>query len=277
MVRGFTAAQMEALEKVQTTLREEQELLEKDIGVPICIENCGKCCECNSITVRAIEAAQIIAWLKKQPQSFQSKILDICHTWLIQDDPYVAIRMGIGTSALTAAGQDRLNSEINYITYRTACPMLDENKRCLIHPVRPLQCRTFGVTRVVPPEVCPRPIGEGEYGRNRAFRSNETVQTLRNALDILRNVCEDQGYSGSMYIAAAIYLEMKPRLFYELIYHNKIATTRTMLVGGHAILWQDQLDESIDREQEMQMICNPIPDAPEEPDIPEGKELLKLN
>lgn len=265
VIESFTNKDISLLDKIYKSLKKEQKKLEQVLRCPICIPNCGRCCEVNCVTAHPVEIVYMAQWLKKQPRQFRDDVLNRCYEWLIKKDEYTAMRMGFGTVAMGADELDRFNSELFYLVHATPCPMMTDDKQCLIHPARPIQCRTFGVTRIVPPEVCPRPLGKIEEGRYRAYRNDpKETQAIRNDIDRLVERCKSKPHY-SKFLAAGLFLEFYPQHFAEMVYMNVVSTSRIALMGGQGILWQYQVDELTEREQEFQMICNPVPSGPTGP------------
>lgn len=247
------------LDQIYRLLDKEEKNLVADIGVPICIPGYGKCCEINSIIVKGVEARYIALWLSRQRADFQERIKRLCVDWLTEKHHNVVVYAGLGTGRMSSENIDGLQNDVAQLIHRTPCPMLDENKRCLIHPVRPLACRTYGVTRVVPVDVCPRPTGKNEEGIMRAFRRSENTERVKNLIDELQAVSESKYMQNNGFIAARLLVELDVQKFLDLAYHNYIASAKLAQLGGRALLWQEQLDEDIDRASEISLVCHPVP------------------
>lgn len=250
------------LEELYKIADNEQAILERDIKAPICIPNCGACCEQNSITASGPEARLIVNWLDKQPEKIRKQVLKACEDWLVKRDKYINVYHGPGTGNCTPNEIDRANNESQYVFVKTPCPLIDDEKRCMIHPVRPMVCRCFGVTRLISRDVCPRPMGQGETEDYRAYRWNSKgtrkMAELVKELEEVRH--QSNGYRPhNVFIAPAILMEMEPQRFYMMLYYNTVPTARLLMFNETAILWQDQWQEITDREAEMRFLCSPIP------------------
>jgi len=237
-----------------------QKRLEKDTGVSICMPNCGKCCEKNQICVTGMEVQQIAGWVRKQKPVFQDRIMKLCEDWLLEPVEQFQVKAGIGTYLLKPEGIDRLMSELQYLESNTRCPLLDENKRCLIYPVRPLICRAFGVTRVAGITICKRPIGKNEFGDFRAYADGYWRNKIGAEIERLEETLIVKGI-----LPTLLLMELNPQCLFNHIYHNDIASAKMSLTDTtRDYLFQEDLENFMDREKEVALLCNPIPRAPEE-------------
>ncbi len=231
----------------------------KIIGVPVCMPNCGKCCEINSITIKGIEARYISNWLKKQKTEVRNRVLEACRKWLFEKFEKVGTRYGFGTTRMPPHIIDQLNQEVVWLAQKSGCPMLAEDKTCLIHPVRPLVCQAYGVTRIVPLDVCNRPIGKIEKEGYRAFINNSTTDKVKDNIEKMKSAIEGSSYINTQgFIATMILLEMEPQKLFEYAYHNDVESAKLVQLGGGHFLWQEQLNENWDREAEIRMLVNPM-------------------
>jgi Fe-S-cluster containining protein len=268
MVRFFSSngadRDIKLLERIYHLVERAEKNLVADIGVPICIPNCGKCCEINSITVRGVEARYIALWLQKQKPELRKMVEEICVEWLKRRHENVGVYRGFGTARIEGESLDTLHNDVSQLLHKTPCPLLDENKQCLIHPARPLVCRTYGVSRVVPPDVCPRPLGRREEGIYRAFRKDADTEKAKELLSELRDINESRYMENSGFIAARILIELNPQRFLNLVYHNYVASAKLVQLRGKSLLWQEQVDEQIDRASEITLLCHPVPRVAED-------------
>lgn len=252
------------LEQIYRLLAKAERDLVADIGVPICIPDCGKCCEATSIIIRGVEARYIALWLERQKRNFRERVESLCVDWLTQRHENIAIYRGFGTARIEGNALDTLHNDVAQLLHKTPCPMLDENKRCIIHPARPLVCRTYGVTRVVPPDMCPRPLGRMEEGDYRAFRKDANTEKAKKLLGELKPMNDSRYIENAGFIAARLLIELNVQRFLNLVYHNYIASAKLVQLGGISLLWQEQVDEQVDRASEISQLCHPVPRAPEE-------------
>jgi len=170
-----------------------QKNLEKYIGCPVCVPDCGACCKINGVTINSAEAQYLVDWLGKQSPAVQDKVLGVCETWLrdkpeVEGKPVLVVDGGPGTTLLKDEGKDRLLHEVMWLTHQSPCPVLD-GAGCLIHGGRPAVCRMFGVTRTTASEdICIRPAGKGEEGNLRlhVVESDPRAIRIREKLDALQ-------------------------------------------------------------------------------------------
>lgn len=176
------------LESLHANLAEAQRQLEAQIGVPICVDGCGRCCLVNTPPAWGVEVEYAVQWLVQQPADKREKILDRCRQWL--ELPVLEERaMGRSPARivrrpergprplLTDAMFQQMRPELE-VAERGTCPMLDTTTMaCMIHEVRPLACRTYGVTHL-PQEFCPRPEGAGENATTRGIVEGDPARLM---------------------------------------------------------------------------------------------------
>lgn len=248
---------LKTLEEIYRLFDRAKEKLVKIIGVPICIPNCGKCCEVNNITCKGVEARYAALWVMKQKPEFQKRIIDICESWLLEKDDKLGTYYGLGTSGMDSKVLDQVRGEALYISLKLPCPFLTEDKKCLIYPVRPMACRAYGVTRIVSQDVCPRPPGKKETPVYRAFLRDEHVDKIKHKIEQLKEEAKDKYIENAGYIVTLLYMELRPQKFVNHAYFNTIPSARMFQFGGGFILWQEQIEELADRETEIRMLVNP--------------------
>ena len=248
------------LERIHRLFGSAQQRLEKEIGVPICVPDCGKCCEKNCVAIRGVEAHYIAQWVRRQKPETQKSITDICSSWLLAKDEQLSVYRGMGTAALSTDDLDQVRVEGGFIMGGGShCPMLTEDKKCLIHPVRPLLCRAFGVTRIAGPEICDRPLGKYETKERRAYLNNEIVDEIKRELEGLKSeLSEGNYYENGMFLATALYAELEPQSFVSIIYHNLVPTAKLLQFSGPALLYQEQLSEIFNDNQELGVLVHPM-------------------
>lgn len=278
MHNGRYREPLENLHKAYRLIGKGQKALERSIGVPICVPNCGICCETTTVSASGIEGRYAAEWVSRQKLGLRDEILKRCEDWLTRDEKYIKLFGGIGTTRLRAEGIDHINMEAAYLTAKTGCPFLNEHKNCLIHPVRPLVCRLYGVTRI-PGLICNRPDGKAE-NRERNIRgllnvkwcnkikgavrllpmgqprrlfeqiTKKGLETPENGIDLIWN---------QVFLATLIFLELKPQKFMHLVYDDRIPTAKMMHFGNSQLLWEEQIEEHFDREAEIGFLVNPVP------------------
>ena len=141
-------------------LNEGQRELERFNGRPICVEKCGQCCQKATPLVSMLEVAYLAGRLHPL-EAVRETALSWARTPNVklraQDIPYGQVLRGQPLAALQAD---------NSVLQDEPCPFLTPEMGCQIHPVRPLICRSYGVT-LTPDEWCPRPLGARETRNSR--------------------------------------------------------------------------------------------------------------
>ena len=132
--------------------------LQSTIGTETCVKGCGKCCEHNTVRSMTIEAILAVSILTGSGKL--AKALSLAEGWLLERQKGVTTYEGLSRirqSLLTP----NLREEMDIVTY-SQCPFLAETKECIVHEIRPLVCRAYGITRTVESTFCPRKVGKGE-------------------------------------------------------------------------------------------------------------------
>ncbi len=221
------------LEEIYFYYQRAQDKLERLIGVPICKEGCGWCCEHTCISVLPIEAHYAVSVLIGQGQPTDiSEVVQRCESWLLERNP--RLNLYLGTIPPTLAQCQSLKEQANWLMNSTPCPLLKE-KRCLIHAARPLICRAYGVTRL-PAQACPRRNGKGETMTQRACMNDpaikETVEELFATLP-----------KQTAFLPTMIFSVLRPQTMAKHISDNKIASARLIQFAKDPnLLWQEQLN-----------------------------------
>lgn len=210
--------------------------LEDEIGTPTCISNCGVCCEHNTPPMMTIEAMNAISVLAGKGIVALHKTIDVAEDWLIEKNPFATLYEGMpigypGEKIMTEWRELQL----------TQCPFLSEKKQCIIHSVRPLVCRAYGVTRDSA-DVCPRPLGKGESITKRAYLPAEKI---RGMVKDFREQCEKENKTWiiSGMVPTLIYRTSREDKFRKMIHDNQIASAKVIGVDfEHTLMWQPQMD-----------------------------------
>ena len=251
--KNGSATEIETLEEIHGLFDKAAKSLEREIGVPICVPDCGKCCEVNTVYVRPAEVHLVAIWLQRRPQ-LRDLITKKLEAWLLSKDEGLTVYRGMGTGAMNAEQLDQVRIEGAYVQRLTPCPFLDENKKCLIHDVRPLVCRAFGVTRVTSQD-CPRPLGKYEKNDYRAWIHDETVDRIKVLVDRLRDKLGDDE---TIFLGTGLYYELNPHRFLSLVYHNTIPSAKLLRFGGASLLWEEQLKDAFQGQTDIGMVVNPM-------------------
>ncbi len=219
---AWVATQLEAfmaLEAIHKSWAAAQAELERTIGRSICVENCGLCCVHNCITGLGIEIDYAASWLATQDKTLRSKVLGRIRQWL--DQPSIEVdpsyrgpgakkpRLG-PLGALTKEQYTALAPELMACLH-SPCPLMGEDYRCLIHEVRPLGCRAYGVTRLPGPE-CKRPSGLGETEESRAIIEGPLSLEIQSQVEHLFGIITgDAHLTMWSFLATGLYRRFRPR------------------------------------------------------------------
>lgn len=226
------------------------------LGVPLCVENCGLCCAVNTPSAYAIEVTKAAGWLTAQPKLTRESILDSIEDWLIRpvldvyrpDDPHRTVQFPT---------MGKKNIPINFETeiaacLRGRCPLLGADLRCRVYEVRPLICRTYGVTKSSD-WFCLRPNGIGESSEYRAVHEDEGTQAFRVILEGFRlEIAENPKLGGWALFPTALYGRFREKKLLELL--PQIPAARLI---GNSDTWSAPMGFT-DNPQESQGIRNAI-------------------
>jgi hypothetical protein len=116
-----------------------------------------------------------------------------------------------------------------------------DNMMCLIYEVRPLTCRSFGVTRDNA-DVCPRMPGRGETITQRVYIKSPQ---LRNQVESWKQECKQANLTWVErgLIPSVLFRAARPARFKELVDQNRIATAKLVSVDFDTeLMWQPQVD-----------------------------------
>lgn len=257
--------QLKILKETYSLAADCQKELEKYIRTPICVANCGKCCEINNIGINTIEGEYLAQWLLKQKPDFREHVLDKCQAWMIEipqeeDKDVLIVKGGIGIGLLQNEGIDRIMHEVMWLVNRTECPMLEDNK-CLIHPARPLVCRQYGVTRVTgDSKICQRPIGQHETEALRCYITEEHPVSKQIAANVekMETYLKSTKFDKAFFIPTYLMMRLRPMELYEMIYFNDIPTAKLSMLTGTSIDWQSQIYEYEAVEEEIGALVDPF-------------------
>lgn len=239
-----------SLQKLEATHRAwdlAEQVVTSNIGVPICMAKCGKCCDMTSVQAWEIEAYFLASWLLGQDT--KDKILSDCEGWLLEKDSRRYPTMGsLGQTPLTREQMAQLLPELNALKNEVPCPFLTEDKRCGIHDARPLVCRAYGVTRM-PGRICPRPLGaiESEDVKAHISVNSELGHKLRVMVTESIKASEAMNWNVISFLPTAVMRLMRPEKFQGYVYDGKVATAKLLQFwctsDDHpVVLFQDQLN-----------------------------------
>lgn len=123
--------------------------LYRAVGVPLCVEKCGRCCEVTVPVAIDLEADYAVSILLGLPTSQQ--IIATLEAWLTEFDVARGITTPVG-HPITVEKQMAEGEAVQ----GSCCPLLGADKKCLLYEARPLGCRAYGVT-TAPHQFCRRP------------------------------------------------------------------------------------------------------------------------
>ena len=223
------------LREIHGMFEEAARQLEQGIGRPICIPNCGLCCEHNTptwMTIEAMLAVSMMTGLQKLKGA-----TEIAEGWLYEKDTGFTIYEGMPKPGKPSP---KLVEEWEMVN-KGRCPFLTSEKQCFIWEARPIACRAFGVTRDA--ELCPRPRGIGE-----SLNVLMVVEgsPIRDALRQFKEHCKAHSITWTVFGAV-------PTMFYRAAQERKakdiaLGTTRiptAKLIGTPfdiSLVWQPQID-----------------------------------
>lgn len=220
-----------SLSQIHKAIDLERLELEAQLGVPVCVPNCGKCCE--TVLAHRVEADFAISVMIGQAK-FQEMVA-LCEGWLLERHKEAQIHEGppFGMVRLEVATEWNSVKDIE-------CAFLTSDKRCAIYSARPLVCRTFGVTQAGPaPDWCIRPLGVGESESRRGYIDNQELkQVVKAFLDGL----PDKDWATMGWLPTIIYREACPEKYRALVADNRIASAKLIgLTEDYTLLWQEQI------------------------------------
>ena len=203
--------------------------LEETIEVPLCISNCGKCCE---ITLaRRIEIVYALSTLKNTDK--YNEVISRAEKWLLKK------HHGLKMYGKASNSSNKLVKEFERVM-RFPCPFLNDDKSCLLYEGRPLVCRAYGVTRVSGPTAlsCPRPLGKNETKFCHAFIDASDLKTYVN--NWISKLTPEDNFTG--FLPAMLYKEAHPDKYTNILPLVASAkTVETQIYEG--MLWQEQLKQ----------------------------------
>jgi len=232
--RPFEAliTRLSALDALHNLYQQAEAEIEHHIGRPICMPNCGKCCQHNVVMAWGVEVDGLASFLLGQGRLLEN-VLNRCEAWLTENN------RRIYSPGQLLKDRDRLTTEAQFmITGR--CPLLDEESKCLIHPMRPLSCRAYGVTTY--PRGCGRPYGNGESESRRATNSGMAV-IIKEKFTALLKMCKDDSFSVSVgFLPTLLISKFRPFRFTSLADSGHVNPIKLVknYVSSPAVLTEDQ-------------------------------------
>lgn len=220
------------LRAIHRMFDEAERQLSAFIGLPLCVPNCGRCCQINTPQVTTIEAILAVSYLTGAGQL--SKMAGIAGGWLLDRDGLALYEgMPIGWA------KPKLRDEWLAVA-QSQCPFLGQDMRCQLYMGRPLACRACGVTRII--GLCPRPLGRNESLPQKMIADGTPV---REAINKFRAWCrrENRAWIISGHVPTMLYRVARPEKFKGLVAGNRVPSAK--LVGVELdtnLMWQPQVD-----------------------------------
>ena len=221
-----------SLSQIHKVIDAESLALETQLGVPICIPNCGRCCE--TVLTHRIEADFAISAVIGEGK-FQ-QVVSRCEGWLLESHKEARIYEGPPVGIVQAQIAEEWHKLVHI-----PCLFLESDKSCFIYGGRPLVCRAFGVTHMPgpTPDFCPRPLGVGESRLRRGYVDNQQLEQLVKAL---LDELPDKEWATSGWLPAIIYREACPDKYKALVADNRIASAKLIgVTQDYGLLWQEQI------------------------------------
>jgi len=229
MIRAFLD-----IREIHKVFDAAEDVLKQDIGIPICLPNCGLCCMQNVpkwMTIEAINAVSVLTGMGKL-----RGIVSIAEGWLLEKDKNATLYEGMPRGWASP----KLRDEWQAVS-RSQCPFMGPDKGCLIYEVRPFACRAFGVTRDNS-DICPRPLGRGESLSQRCYIP---ADRLRDRIEDFREECEgkNKAWIISAFAPTAFYRAAEEERFRQLVLDNKIPSAKLVAIEFEvSLMWQPQVD-----------------------------------
>lgn len=226
---------LDKLNGIHELYRKAESELEAHIGRSICMPNCGECCQTSSILVWGIEVEAMASYLLGKKKLLKD-VMDRCENWLRTGN------RGAHTPSYYQQNLDKLMERAREL-YSSQCCLLDGAKQCLIYPMRPLACRSYGVT--VYPHRCPRPCGLGESGSTRAYNGGMANIINDELTDLLKD-CAQESFTATVgFLPTLLMMRLRSRAFVSLVDSGKVDPVKLArnFVHSPAALFQRQFSD----------------------------------
>ena len=227
---------LNGLEYLHGVFDSAQAELETALGVPICVPNCGACCQHNTPMVWGYEVEYIAAYLLGQGEQATKDALDRCEDWLLERHGHPVLparQLAHNTAKIIEMARTFSTSQ---------CPMLTADRRCSVHGERPMACRAFGVTTY--PRGCPRPMGQGEHGDTRAINRGMGAAVKTALTEFLERIAAEDTFAATVgYLPTLLMGKMRAERLAALVDSGRINPVKLSinLVHSPAILWEEQV------------------------------------
>ena len=185
----------------------------------------------NWMTIEAINAVSVLTGTGKLKEA-----VAVAEGWLLERHKQATSYEGMPVGKVSPQIRDEWRA-----LSVSQCPFMTEDKRCLIHQVRPLACRAFGVTRDAA-EICPRPPGKGETLTQRiVIKSDAFKKTVDAFTDSCKNKNPEWIIRG--FVPSLLYRAAEPEKFRKMVKDNQIATAKAIGINYDvSLMWQPQVE-----------------------------------
>ena len=210
-------------------------------GRPICVSGCGKCCETTVPSAMGIEVNYVISHLPTLPKEVKQRALG----WMAHQHKGLKLHEKIKGRPYRQDEQAAL-AEDQRTLEASGCPFLAPDKSCMIHEVRPLVCRGYGVT-LSADAFCPRPLHPSETAERRMGIApngprGKRIQGLKRLLqDHLRKQAPDLGIRS--WLPGLVARELDKEGLLALQQEGQIADIKLASSNRAPRLWRDQPEE----------------------------------
>ena len=241
MVEGF-----QLLEALHHELDAGQRELEQATGGrPICVSQCGKCCERTVPVATGIEVKYLLSQL---PRFGAKNVKERALGWLVQNHEGLGLHNKIRGRPYRSEERAQLADDQRILS-KAGCPFLAEDKSCTVHEARPLSCRSYGVT-LAADAYCPRPLHPSETTERRmgvapAGPRGKRIQAAKGRLlQHLKRSPPDLG--ASSWLPGLIARDLARQEVLSLQSEDRIADIKLAMTARAPRLWRDEEEKTID-------------------------------
>ena len=230
---GELLRRLTVLEALHGLYQQAEGELTRHIGVPICMDKCGKCCQHNTVMVWGIEVERIASCLVGQ-RNVLNEVMERCERWLLHDNGVVPSPTQLAKNPLKViqAGNELV---------KKLCPLLQDDMKCLIHVCRPLACRAYGVTTY--PVDCPRPPGFGEDPSRKAYNRGMGERVKVAFHELMKDFGENDRQSATVgFLPTLLMAKLRADRFAGLVDSGMVHPVKLSrgFMASPTILWESQ-------------------------------------
>ncbi len=225
--------ELQNLEQIYRTFDVLSYAFSDQLGVPLCVPNCGRCCEV--VATHCIEAVFVIRTSFREETL--DELVDRSERWLLKRHKQAPTYSGLQFDTPEPHVMEQF-----WALRRSPCPFLLTNKTCLIYNCRPLICRAYGVTHITGPSIdfCPRPLGKGESETYRAWADDTE---LKKSVEAFLHNLTDPRLKVVALLPTLIFEQVCPEKYKAYMAENKIANAKLVCLPQQypGLLWQEQM------------------------------------